>query len=298
MGTDGGGGNEPGSGATISGVIYRVSDPTLRSRTAMTSDAGTVVFSTNESLSARDINDTADAYAWRDGHVSLISSGRSSVPYPNGGGPNPAVTASGNDIFFYSTERLTPADGDTNVDLYDARVNGGFDFGRPAPCSGDGCQVAPGRAPDAPAPASDIAVGAAPQPTSTFSLQKVSAAAREKLAATGKITLKVSASAPATLSVAATAMVARKPVRVASAHRTLVAPGTASLVLMLSRAARAQLAADGKLTVKVLVSDSRVAASQSATLKLTHAKAKPKKTKRAKGSSVKRAAARAKGGRS
>jgi hypothetical protein len=292
VGADGSGGNEPGSGATISSVSYQTSDAATRARTVMTSDGQTVVFLTGEALSQQDTNGTEDVYEWHDGRVSLISTGTPSVSNPVGG--LAWITASGHDIFINSTQRITSADGDTNIDFYDVRVDGGFDLTRPAPCTGDGCQGSAGRAPDASVTESDKAVGPGDGPLAapTFSLQRVSDVARKRLASTGRITLRVSTSTSATLSAVATATVARRSVQVASARRVVAAAGTASLTLKLSKSARARLAADGKLTVKVLLSSSKVAVSQSAMLKLTHTKAK-KTTSRPNATkpSVKRATA-------
>jgi len=51
------------------------------------------------------------------------------------------IDASGEDVFFETTDSLVPADVDSQVSWYDARVEGGF----PAPssplgCSGEACQ--------------------------------------------------------------------------------------------------------------------------------------------------------------
>jgi len=81
-----------------------------------------------------------------DGDVYLIAQ-----PGPS---EAPIVDGSGNDVFFLSSSSLVPQDSDTQIDLYDARVDGGL----PAPvapveCDGAGC--APPVAPSSsPAPAS------------------------------------------------------------------------------------------------------------------------------------------------
>jgi hypothetical protein len=150
-------------------------------------------------------------------------------------------------------------------------------------------------------PVSDATRGQSdvPEAAPTFALTAVSAAQRKRLASTGKLTLKVTANTPATLGARATATIAGKTASVGSARRTLAAPATASLTLTLSKTARAQLAADGKLTVKVVVSASRVAFTRSATLKLTHAKTKKtSKGNATKTSAVKRVAVGQKEGRS
>jgi hypothetical protein len=298
----GGGGNEPGSDVTLSPVSYQLSNATLRPRTFMSADAGTVVFLTSEALSPDDANGTQDVYAWRDGHVSLISSGRPAAPVPTGGVA--WITASGADIYFNSTERLTPADGDTNADIYDARIDGGFDFSRPGPCVGDGCQR-PTSSPGLAAPGSGTAGGSGGvlDVPPTFSLHAVSSAQRKRLSATGKVTLTATANTAGTLTATATATIGRMSAGVASARRTLLAPGTASLALKLSKRARTQLATSGKLAVKVVVSSSKVALTRSVTLKLTHVKAKGRATAMEKHKAMKRAlgeraAAAIKGGRS
>jgi hypothetical protein len=72
------------------------------------------------------------------GCVYLISSGASAS-----GSTFLDASANGDDVFFVTTSRLVPQDGDTLFDVYDARVGGGFPFAQPlSPCSGDGCRGA------------------------------------------------------------------------------------------------------------------------------------------------------------
>jgi hypothetical protein len=103
------------------------------------SDRGQVFFSTAEALVSEDTNGVADAYEYdpATGKVSLISTGRGSDP------ANFAdASASGNDVFLVTRQRLVGADRDDLVDLYDARVGGGFPEPEPAPtaCIADDCQ--------------------------------------------------------------------------------------------------------------------------------------------------------------
>ncbi len=272
-GTDGG--NADGVDAALSTMVIPAASPTVTPRTVMSADGATIVFLTAEALVPGDVNTSVDVYAWRDGTVSLISSGRPGIV----GAVFQRfafVADSGQDIYFTSSDQLTPADADTQQDVYDARVDGGFDFTSPAPCAGEACQ-----APRRPAPAAAVTSsgqsGTAEAPP-VFALGAVTASQRRQFAKTGTLTLKVTSDTPAVLSVAATATIARRISQVASARRTAAA-GIASLTLKLSKRARAQLAADGKLTVKLAVSSSKVAVTRTTTLKLTHAKAK--KAKRA-----------------
>jgi hypothetical protein len=241
---------------------------------AMTADGQTVVFQTSEGLSPSDVDGAQDIYLWRGGHVSVL-----------GAGAPVGITASGKDIYFMTTAQLTPNDGDTLQDFYDARVGGGFDFSRPAPCQGGECHGEPSAPPGAPAPASNASVGQGdiPRAAQAFSLRPVTAAQGKRLATTGKLTLTMSADGPGIVRATATATIARRAERVASAQRTQHAAGTVTLALVLSKKARAQLAAAGRLTVKVVVSDSEVAATRSATLKLIATKGRAKAKRSAAG---------------
>jgi hypothetical protein len=113
---------------------------------AVSDDGSTVVFSTSGALSPRAVNDLQpqpgpdDIYEWHEGVVSLISTGHSLTS-----DINPAITPSGRDIFFTSTEGILPQDTDGLASLYDARIGGGFPAATvPAGgCNGDACQGPP-----------------------------------------------------------------------------------------------------------------------------------------------------------
>jgi hypothetical protein len=141
-----------------------------------------MLFNSYDPLVPRDQNDAADVYLWQraddkagcealgaehfaptsGGCLSLISSG-------TGTEDAEALDASvdGRDLFFTTATSLLPTD-PTQVDLYDARVGGGF----PQPVEAPGCDVdahqcrpeaqAP---PAAPAPASDRQRQGNPRPT-------------------------------------------------------------------------------------------------------------------------------------
>jgi hypothetical protein len=118
-------------------------------------DGGAIVFSTGESLSPADGNGEPDVYLWKDGHASLISTG--SVGGGIGQFGRAAIDASGRDVFFTTAQSLTPADSDSAVDVYDARVGGGFGAAQATRCAGAGgaCQT---HSPS-PLPAPDPATG-------------------------------------------------------------------------------------------------------------------------------------------
>jgi DNA-binding beta-propeller fold protein YncE len=107
---------------------------------------GRVFFESQDVLSPQDTNgNIQDVYEWEpqgigscgraEGCVYLISSGHS---------PNDSKfvdsTPSGNDAFIITREQLLPRDKDQQLDLYDARVGGGFEEAITAPCGGDACK--------------------------------------------------------------------------------------------------------------------------------------------------------------
>jgi hypothetical protein len=245
-------------------------DVSIPAASAMTSDGSTVIFNTAEALSASDTNGVTDVYAWHDGQVSLIS------PSPPSGAGSLGITPSGRDIFFGTSSPLLAADRDAIGDIYTARVGGGFALPRPpALCSGDGCQGLLSGAPGLAGPRSGLSGDSDPDDAATaFSLRAVTATQRRRLAATGKVSLTVAANAAGRVTATARAKIGGRSVTVASGRRTMTTPGSMAVALKLSRNARAQLAARGRLTVKVSVSHSKATRGRSVTLKLTRARAK------------------------
>jgi hypothetical protein len=107
-----------------------------------------VFFDSSDSLSLTDTDNAPDAYQWEaqgegscaraGGCISLISDGRSA-----GGARFIDASADGSDAFFLTSGSLVKADPGA-LDLYDARVGGGF--AEPTPpiiCEGDACQPLP-----------------------------------------------------------------------------------------------------------------------------------------------------------
>lgn len=104
----------------------------------MTSDGSHVYFTTAERLLPTDVNEVADAYQYdvAAGRLNLISSGQGSeASYFI------QASADGHDVFIASREQLSAWDTDREMDIYDARVDGGVaPPTRPVTCSGDSCQ--------------------------------------------------------------------------------------------------------------------------------------------------------------
>ena len=105
----------------------------------LSSDGRRVFFSTAQALVPQDTNGVIDTYLYETntGHRRLITSGKGEEGqwFEN-------ASASGDDVFFVTSQRLVGADTDELIDLYDSRVGGGFiePPPPPAPCTGDNCR--------------------------------------------------------------------------------------------------------------------------------------------------------------
>ncbi|MEX2253397.1 MAG: hypothetical protein WD649_04540 [Thermoleophilaceae bacterium] len=134
------------------GAVQVVTGPGLADVDPLTSGVSAggerLFFTTDKALRAVDTNNDADAYQWEaqgtgscdkaGGCVELISSGRA-----EGGARFVAASANGSDAFFLTDRSLAGAD-PGSVDLYVARVGGGFpEPPSPIPCTGDSCQSLP-----------------------------------------------------------------------------------------------------------------------------------------------------------
>jgi hypothetical protein len=121
-------------------------------------DGAFVAFQSADGLTAQAPPGFNSVYEYHDGNVYLISDGES-------GATLRGMTGSGGDIFFETEDQLVAQDVDTNLDVYDARVDGGF----PAPvsllptCQGDSCQGPLSGAPVLLSPGSEFQAGGNPQ---------------------------------------------------------------------------------------------------------------------------------------
>ncbi len=94
-------------------------------------------FQSKDALVPHDSNGRQDVYEYEDGHVYPISD-------VAGNFDSAFVDASptGDDVFLTTADRLVPQDQDSRVDMYDARVGGGFpvSVSPPACDNGDSCK--------------------------------------------------------------------------------------------------------------------------------------------------------------
>ncbi|MGH3430357.1 MAG: hypothetical protein ACRDQZ_22785, partial [Mycobacteriales bacterium] len=114
-------------------------------------------FDSRDALVANDANNAQDVYQWEaggEGSCSQAAGCLSLISAARGGEASSFIDASadGSDAFFLTAQSLVPSD-PGSVDLYDARVGGGFPLPEvPTPCEGDACQSVPS-APEDPSPA-------------------------------------------------------------------------------------------------------------------------------------------------
>jgi hypothetical protein len=155
----------------------------------LSSEGNRVFFQTEEALVPDDTNGQLDVYEWErareetdpeeteatdsctrtsasfseqdDGCLYLISTGQSAQPSYFGD-----ASESGDDVFFFTRQSLVSQDQDLNVDLYDARVDGGIPAQNPppppAPCTDEtSCRGASDPLPAFGAPSSTTITGEA-----------------------------------------------------------------------------------------------------------------------------------------
>jgi hypothetical protein len=121
-------------------------------------------------------------YEYHNGRVSLISDGQDVSRNDSFSDVELLGTdESGNDVLFSSGDSLVPQDTDDNVDIYDARVDGGFPSPTTSSCAGEECQGPLGSVPTLLSPGSQFQAGGNPplaSPTPSKPIVKSSVACR------------------------------------------------------------------------------------------------------------------------
>lgn len=181
-------GNSDIAGASIPPRHDTYSDPTnYWSGLTVSADGSYVFFQSTDGLTPQALNYkrigervelgvTSPVYAnnvyeYHDGNVYLISDGRDVSQAASFGELSDVeligTNASGADVLFTTVDRLTRWDGDSNLDIYDARIGGGFPAPlAPAKCASDGCQGPLSSAPVLLLPGSEFQAGGGNLPTS------------------------------------------------------------------------------------------------------------------------------------
>jgi hypothetical protein len=111
---------------------------------SVSNDGSRVWFMSRNSLTPQAMSGIVNVYEYHDGNVYLISDGHDESARQEGfSGHLLGASASGEDVFFETPDRLSPEDTDTQHDLYDARLGGGLQEPvSPPGCSDDACQGA------------------------------------------------------------------------------------------------------------------------------------------------------------
>ena len=191
------------SGApTGSGVQYAIGSAEVNGTTRfMSENGGEVFFDTSEPLVTAASNGKINVYEYENGHQYLISTGTSS-----GESKFQSMSSGGDDVLFLTRQPLVPSATGEEVQLYGARVDGGFADKNTSvvPCRGTECQpsatppptfTAPGSATfngrenlTPPLPTTPLVVNTNQKPKSLTRAQKLSKALKacEKLKKTNR----------------------------------------------------------------------------------------------------------------
>jgi hypothetical protein len=230
---------------------------------AVSDDGAHVFFSASgRLLPGVDGNAAIDVYEYEptSGRLALVSGGR---------GPNPSFLlgsdGSGENVFFVTRDRLAPTDVDDNVDLYDARVGGGFP--QPpvrVPCSGEDCRPPAPPPPADEQPASVDSPGEDPLPEPPRASLRV-----------GRATVRGSTIAIA-LRVGGAGRVVASGRAVRTAGRTVPRAGRYTLRTQLTKRARRALARRGRQRVALRVRMVPVSGSPTSTVTRVTVKANAK----------------------
>jgi hypothetical protein len=117
--------------------------PTQGTSGQSVSKTGTVVFVSPDQLAAGAVSGGENVYEYSAGEVYLISAGDEATQIPCSGCRSRliGIDETGEDVFFWSADRLVPQDTDTQAAWYDARQEGGFPAPSPQPaCAPNTCQ--------------------------------------------------------------------------------------------------------------------------------------------------------------
>jgi hypothetical protein len=211
-------------------------------------------FQSASRLVAGDVDDQYDVYQWRNGKLSLVSTGASDTE----GAFLKGNEANGRNVYFATFDRLSWQDHDSVADIYTARVGGGIAQPTPPPVClvlSDACQSAGGGSvvavvPKTPQPGGGDAQAGARQ---VLSLAAVGARARARAARSGVLAVRVTSTAAGRVSAVARGRIGRKSHRLGKASVRLRRPGAAVLRVRLSWVARQRLRAGRKLRLQLTV---------------------------------------------
>jgi hypothetical protein len=213
---------------------------------ALSEDGRRVFFNSADALLPQDVNGEHDVYEWEAGRLRLLSSGTSAAPSDFVGS-----SESGDDVFFATRDRLVGQDRDGLMDVYDARVGGGFASQNPVEqpgCVGEACKPAVLGRPALPPLGSGTPTGAGDY-SAVLRLVRITRAQARLLSRRGRVALRVDVDGPGRISVRA--FRGSKPAG-SGAVRARRA-GVQSVGLRLDRKARKALSRRGRLHLRIEV---------------------------------------------
>lgn len=238
-------------GATMPPVELRGVEP----RWGISADGRTVMFESRDALVPEDVNGQTDTYIWRNGELQLISTGRSEYP-------STAVdlSSSGDNVYFTTADQLVARDHDDSLDVYVARIDGGFFDDPPPPpvicaalsggCQGDGAeQVAVRRGTESPSSNGN----ANSRARRGLTVGAISSKARRLATRRGVLTLRVRTDRAGRVAAVARARFGSRVRRVARGSIRLPGAGSGVLRLRLDGAVRRRLGRGRAVSVSVRV---------------------------------------------
>ncbi len=215
----------------------------------LSADGKRVFFETDEALVLEDTNAKSDVYQWADGELSLISTGKAVD-----GAEFVDADADGTDVFFTTRERLVGSDVDDQVDIYDARVDGGFPSVKPPPpCVADQCRKPFSTAPELPVPGGAAAGDLPAKVRASLAVSRLTAKQRRALVAGQSVSLAVRVNKAGRVTARGMARVGERARVVLAAAKRARRAGKVVLPLRLSAAGHRQLLRSGRLRVALRV---------------------------------------------
>jgi hypothetical protein len=149
------GGAPPIGSAFIGARLGERASTAFHQPRSLSGDGSRLFFSSPDALDGVG-GGTDKVFEYEDGTIHLVSGAES-----GGEAVFLDASASGNDVFFATRERLTSTDTDELLDVYDARVDGGLPAdGPPSSCEGSACEQAPTPMPLLTTPISATFIGA------------------------------------------------------------------------------------------------------------------------------------------
>lgn len=239
-------------------------NPAAPSRRALTVDGQRIFFHTDEALVPEDRNEARDVYEWVAGGVGLISSGQGTLP-----AHFEAVSPDGTTAVFLSAATLLPRDRDGgDLDLYAARIGGGFDESEAGPETCGACDAQPGSL-NRPGAASAVVRRVS---RGRLKLRKPGEGLAREIVKSGRGTLELSVPAPGRVAAEARSSLGGKPKVIARGVAGAIHPGRLRLQLAVSKPAQRALIQDRALTLRLVLRQSPLQLRRTLTLELGGAK--------------------------